>query len=120
MLSLGSWSQTSLSNVIALLGGKRGVMAVTKQNDIFFILPDNRGTNSGDKTAGPLTILKTTKQGNFIDYELVWKGGCYSSEPRVDRARLYNDNVLSLYLRRKISDGQPASVIVQEFVLDVI
>lgn len=112
---LGVWGQSPLPNVTALLGGKRGVMAVTKQNDIYFVLPENRGTNSGDKSAGTLTILKATKGGKFVDYELVWTGGCYSSEPRVDRARLHDDNVLSLYLRRQDLDSHLATIVVREF-----
>jgi len=92
-------------------------MAVTKQNDIYFILPENKSTNSGDKTTGALTILKATKEGRFRDYELVWKGGSFSSEPQVDRARLDYDDVLSLYLRQEDLDSQQASIIVLEFDL---
>ncbi|KFX94393.1 hypothetical protein V490_04370 [Pseudogymnoascus sp. VKM F-3557] len=98
---LGTWTQNSLPHGTALLGGKRGVMAVTKQNDLYFILPDNRGTNSGDRSAGDLIVLKATQEREFKDYVLVWRGGRFSSEPRVDRARLDYDDVLSLYLRKE-------------------
>lgn len=93
------------------------MMAVTKQNDIYFMLPENRGTNSADRSTSPLTILKVTQNGEFNDYDVVWKGGKFSSEPRVDRARLRDDNILSLYLRKEDSDGQEPSIVVLEFSL---
>lgn len=95
-------------------------MAVTKQNDVYFILPDNRGTNSGDRSAGDLIVLKVTKERGFKDYVLVWRGGRFSSEPRVDRARLYCDDVLSLYLRKEGLDGQLPCIVVLEFDLKLV
>lgn len=92
-------------------------MAVTKQNDIYFMLPENRGTNSADRSMSPLTVLKVTQNGEFKDYDVVWKDGNFSSEPRVDRARLRDDNVLSLYLRQEDSGEQDATIVVLEFVL---
>lgn len=119
-LPSGTWTQSSLPQVIALLGGKRGVMAVSKQNDIYFIVPENVGTNSGDSSTGPLIILKATKSGDFKDYQLVWKGGRFSSEPRVDRSRLESHNVLSLYLRQQPADRAQARIVVLEFDLNSV
>ena len=95
-------------------------MAVTKQNDIYLILPDNRGTNPGDRSAGDLIILKATKKGGFKDYVLVWRGGRFSSEPRVDQARLDHDDVLSLYLRKEGLDGQLPKIVVLEFDMESV
>lgn len=116
--ALCAWTQNPLPYAEAL-GRKRGVMAVTKQNDKYLILPENGAANSGDRSVGVMTVLKATKEGGFKELKLVWRGGQFSSKPRVDQARLRDDDILSLYLRKENRDNQLSSIVVVEFDLKI-
>ncbi|KAI1497016.1 hypothetical protein F5X99DRAFT_45521 [Biscogniauxia marginata] len=88
----GSWVQHALPHVEGVFGGKRGQLAVSKNDDLYLVLPDH--------TSPVLSILKATKEGQYADYELVWRGDGYPpTEPLVDRTRLDYDDVLSVFTR---------------------
>ena len=87
----GTWTQRALPHVDG--AGKRGQVAVSRDDDLYFVLPP-------DATAPALTILKASKSDGYSTYELVWrKDGFPPTEPLVDTARLDYDNVLSVYTR---------------------
>ncbi|KAK6840691.1 hypothetical protein PG995_015901 [Apiospora arundinis] len=82
------------------VSGKRGRLAVSRDGDLFFILP---GVDNG------MSIWKAAKRGGYSAYEQVWSSSSSSSgeeeafpltEPLVDAYRLDHDNVLSVFTRR--------------------
>ncbi|KAI1768149.1 hypothetical protein GGR53DRAFT_14334 [Hypoxylon sp. FL1150] len=88
----GAWTQRVLPHVQGVKGGKRGRLAVSKDDDLYLILPEN--------TAPTLTILKASKATKYSEYELVWRqDGFPPTEPLVDTTRLEYDNVLSVFTR---------------------
>ncbi|RYP54524.1 hypothetical protein DL768_000726 [Monosporascus sp. mg162] len=90
--SEGTWTQRALPHVKGLYGGKRGQVVVSRDDDLYFVLPDTE--------APTLTILKALKDDGYSTYELVWrKEGFPPTDPLVDETRLDYDNVLSVYTR---------------------
>ncbi|KAI0169982.1 hypothetical protein GGR52DRAFT_490120 [Hypoxylon sp. FL1284] len=90
----GDWSQRALPHVHGVKGGRRGRLAVSKEDDLYLILPDN--------TESTLTVLKASKATAYSEYELVWqKSGFPPTEPLVDTTRLDYDGVLSVFTRSK-------------------
>lgn len=84
----GVWSQRRICPVT---GGKRGKLAVSKDGDLYIILPDT-------STSG-IRIFKASRQSRYRAYEEVWADhGRFSGEPLVDIPRLEHDNILSLFL----------------------
>ncbi|RWA09121.1 hypothetical protein EKO27_g5989 [Xylaria grammica] len=107
----GVWAQRALPHVIGVYGGKRGQLAVSRDGDLYFVLPHH---------ADPvLTILRASKASRYAEYELVWRGsGFPPTEPLVDKARLGYDNVLSVFTRVLNSLEGNVDVIVLDFQLD--
>ncbi|KAI1479074.1 hypothetical protein K445DRAFT_18969 [Daldinia sp. EC12] len=110
----GTWTQRALPHVQGVKGGKRGRLAVSKEDDLYLILPDH--------AAPVLTILKASKTSNYSDYELVWQEtGFPPTEPLVDTTRLDYDNVLSVFTRySNAADIEPSprvDVVVLDFKL---
>lgn len=104
----GIWTQRALPYVQGVKGGKRGRLAVSKEGDLYLILPDN--------TAPTLTILKASKAIGYSEYELVWRQeGFPSTEPLVDTTRLDYDNVLSVFTRS--GSAANVDVVVLDFEL---
>lgn len=95
-------------------GGKRGRLAVARDDALYLVLPD--------AAAPQLTILRATRAGAYADYDLVWRGvGFPPTEPLVDAARLEADNVLSVFTRAARgadADGPERNVVVLDFFLD--
>ncbi|KAI1464343.1 uncharacterized protein F4812DRAFT_452969 [Daldinia caldariorum] len=110
----GIWTQRALPHVQGVKGGKRGRLAVSKDDDLYLVLPDN--------TAPVLTILKATKASGYAEYELVWREtGFPPTEPLVDTTRLDHDNVLSVFTRSSnaadIESNPHVNVVVLDFKL---
>ncbi|KAK7757064.1 hypothetical protein SLS62_001082 [Diatrype stigma] len=95
-----AWSQRALPHVDGAKGGKRGQVAVSKDDDLYFVLPDTKTPT--------LTILKASSRDGYAAYELVWRqqGGFPPTEPLVDTTRLDYDNVLSVYTRAAAGEGE--------------
>jgi hypothetical protein len=107
----GHWSQHALPHVDGVHGGKRGRLAVSKDDDLYLILPDNE--------ASMLSILKASRDSKYSAYELVWRGsGFPPTEPLVDTTRLDYDNVLSIFTRANVDEkGDRKNVVVLDFIL---
>ena len=78
--------------------GKRGKLVAPPRSpahahSLLLILPDNAAGSTG------LSILRGTAPGHFRDWEVLWEAreGC-AWEPLVDRYRLAEDGVLSLFV----------------------
>ncbi|KAI0127106.1 hypothetical protein BJ170DRAFT_724834 [Xylariales sp. AK1849] len=88
----GRWAQRALPHVKGEAGGKRGRLAISKDDDLYLILPDN--------VESTFSILRASKASEYAEYELVWrKDGFPPTEPLVDTTRLDYDNVLSIFTR---------------------
>ena len=112
----GTWTQRALPHVSG--AGKRGQVAVSRDDDLYFVLPDT--TTSSTTT---LTILKASKSNDYATYDLVWQGkeGAFPpTEPLVDIVRLDHDNVLSVYTRATAAaaDEEGAEAGIDVVVLD--
>ncbi|KAI8961259.1 hypothetical protein F5Y11DRAFT_231737 [Daldinia sp. FL1419] len=110
----GIWTQHALPHVQGVQGGKRGRLAVSKDDDLYLILPDH--------SAPVLTILKASKTSDYSEYELVWQEkGFPPTEPLVDTTRLDHDNVLSVFTRSSnggdIESTPGVDVVVLDFKL---
>lgn len=108
--SLGAWTQRALPHVEGVYGGKRGQVAVSRDGDLYFVLPHH---------AEPvLTIVRASRTSRYEDYELVWQGGGFpATEPLVDKARLDDDNVLSVFTRASSESSGNVDVVVLDFRL---
>ncbi|KAK6815782.1 hypothetical protein PG987_016548 [Apiospora arundinis] len=93
-----AWTSRALP--CGYVSGKRGRLAVSRDGDLYFILP---GVDNG------LSIWKAAKWDAYRNYALVWSNGNNSygeeeafplTEPLVDTYRLDHDNVLSVFTRR--------------------
>lgn len=105
----GAWTQRDIPHVKGVYGGKRGRLAVSRDNDLYLILPDHESST--------LTILKASTASRYTDYTLVWKGnGFPPTEPLVDVPRLEYDNVLSIFTRANVDGASEAkNVVVLDF-----
>ncbi|KAI0203677.1 hypothetical protein F4808DRAFT_457942 [Astrocystis sublimbata] len=87
-----TWKRRKVPHVPGMCGGKRGQLAVSRDGDLYLVLPHH--------AESVLTILRASKAGAYVDYEVVWRGeGFPPTEPLVDKARLVHDNVLSVFTR---------------------
>ncbi|KAI0433845.1 hypothetical protein F5Y09DRAFT_30750 [Xylaria sp. FL1042] len=104
------WTQRALPHVEGVYGGKRGQVAASRDGDLYFVLPHH---------ADPvLTILRASKESRYAEYELVWRGdGFPPTEPLVDKARLGDENVLSVFTRARTGSGSNVEVVVLDFQL---
>ncbi|KAI0006605.1 hypothetical protein F4779DRAFT_595866 [Xylariaceae sp. FL0662B] len=101
----GTWTQRALPHVKA---GKRGRLAVGRDDDLYFILPD--------ASASVLTILRAARETAYAVYELVWQGdGFPPTEPLVDTTRLDDDGVLSVFTRAYAAESRKVDVVVLDF-----
>ncbi|KAH8194153.1 hypothetical protein TruAng_011676 [Truncatella angustata] len=107
----GQWAQRALPHVSGVYGGKRGCLAVSKDDDLYLILPDN--------DALQLTILRASRASGYASYDIIWKGEKFPpTEPLVDRARLDYDNILSVFTRASVDENSDLkSVVVLDFHL---
>ncbi|KAI1867561.1 hypothetical protein JX265_007363 [Neoarthrinium moseri] len=107
----GKWTQRAIPLVNGVFGGKRGRLAVSKDDDLYLILPDQQSST--------LAVLKSAKDGGYSTYELVWgKEGFPPTEPLVDAARLDHDGVLSVFTRTTVDETSGwKNVVVLDFGL---
>lgn len=107
----GHWTQRAVPHVDGAYGGKRGCLAISKDNDLYFILPDNDALH--------LNILKASRASGYASYDMMWKGEQFPpTEPLADSARLDYDNVLSVFTRiGKHGDNHLKDVVVLDFHL---
>ncbi|KAI1361422.1 hypothetical protein F5Y08DRAFT_18507 [Xylaria arbuscula] len=106
----GTWTQRALPYVEGVYGGKRGQVAVSRDGDLYFVLPHH--------TDPMLTILRASKTSRYENYELVWQGGGIPpTEPLVDKVRLGQDNVLSIFTRMVSESRDSVDVVVIDFQL---
>lgn len=82
---------------------KRGRLAVSKDGDLFAVLPDSK--------IGVMRIIKITKASSYSSHEEVWLGTGLSGEPLIDTQRLEHDNVLSLFARFMVEDTSPRQTV---------
>ncbi|ORY55930.1 uncharacterized protein BCR38DRAFT_451894 [Pseudomassariella vexata] len=105
------WTQHALPHVEGVYGGKRGRLAISRDDDLYLVLPHHKSTT--------LSILKATKATRYSEYELVWRqDGFPPTEPLVDILRLDRDNVLSVLTRANVDrTGERKNVVVLDFQL---
>ncbi|KAI1321976.1 hypothetical protein F5Y16DRAFT_57726 [Xylariaceae sp. FL0255] len=104
------WTQRALPYVDGVYGGKRGQLAVSRDGDLYFVLPHHADV--------VLTVLKATNASRYAEYELVWRGeGFPPSEPLVDKARLDQDNILSVFTKVVSKPEGEVDVVVLDFQL---
>lgn len=92
-----TWTSRALP--CGYVSGKRGRLAVSRDNDLYFVLP-----GGGNR----LSIWRAVKSDAYNTYNLIWNSGSSNSkgdlfpptEPLVDTYRLDHDNVLSVFTRR--------------------
>ncbi|KAL1846321.1 hypothetical protein VTK73DRAFT_314 [Phialemonium thermophilum] len=106
----GIWSSRALTS---LPPTRRGQLAVTRQGDLLVVLPD--------PAAEGIRIVRASRASRYASYEEVWSGrrgdgGGLSGEPLVDKLRLLEDDVLSVFVRAQ-AVGQPGTwdVVVMDF-----
>ncbi|KAI1819874.1 hypothetical protein F4861DRAFT_534101 [Xylaria intraflava] len=105
-----AWTQRALPHVDGVYGGKRGQLAVGRDGDLYFVLPHHAGA--------VLMILRASRASRYAEYELVWRGeGFPPTEPLVDKARLADDNVLSVFTRALVGPEGNVQVAVLDFQL---
>jgi hypothetical protein len=103
----GVWSQRAISPVTS---GKRGRLAVSRDGDLYIILPD--------ASVSTMRLIRASRQTNYSSYETVWTGNGLSGEPLVDIPRLEHDGVLSLFARKDAtSRANEKDVVVLDFHL---
>ncbi|KAK0735264.1 hypothetical protein B0T26DRAFT_691320 [Lasiosphaeria miniovina] len=103
----GTWRQQGIQPID---GTRRGRLAISKNGDLFLILPET--------TTPRIRILKATKASGYSHYEKVWEGHGYTGEPLVDTARLEHDNVLSVFVRADVDGAtDKKNVVVLDFRL---
>ncbi|RYC56545.1 hypothetical protein CHU98_g9666, partial [Xylaria longipes] len=106
----GAWARRALPHVEGVYGGKRGQLAVSREGDLYFVLPHHADSM--------LTILRASEASRYAEYELVWRGeGFPPTEPLVDKARLVHDNVLSVFTRAFAGSESNVDVVVLDFQL---
>ncbi|KAI1177297.1 hypothetical protein F4777DRAFT_211055 [Nemania sp. FL0916] len=106
----GTWTRRPLPHVEGVYGGKRGQLAVSRENDLYLVLPHHADAK--------LTILKASKASGYKEYELVWRGeGFPPTDPLVDKARLASDNALSVFTRAFAGSEGKVDVVVLDFLL---
>ncbi|KAK3328777.1 hypothetical protein B0H66DRAFT_1272 [Apodospora peruviana] len=105
----GTWTRRALQPITA--GSRRGRLAISKQSDLYIILPDS--------TTSSMRILKAKRTDGYAKYEQVWQGHGLTGEPLVDSARLQDDDVLSLFVRADVegTSGEKKNVVVMDFQL---
>ncbi|KAI1128738.1 hypothetical protein F5Y10DRAFT_291660 [Nemania abortiva] len=105
-----TWTRRALPHVEGVYGGKRGQLIVSREGDLYFVLPHH---------ADPvLTILRASKASRYAEYELVWRGeGFPPTDPLVDKARISHDNVLSVFTRAFTRSEGSVNVVVLDFQL---
>ncbi|KAK4160180.1 hypothetical protein QBC43DRAFT_118588 [Cladorrhinum sp. PSN259] len=102
----GEWSQRPIRPIY---GSTRGRLAVSKDGDLYIILPD-----TGKKE---IRILQATKESEYKQDQEVWVGHGLTGEPLVDVKRLEEENVLSLMVLADEEAGQGRNVAVLDFQL---
>ncbi|KAI5865765.1 hypothetical protein GGS23DRAFT_354012 [Durotheca rogersii] len=105
----GTWSQRPLPYVCAVVGGRRGRLAVSRDDALYLILPEASSSAAPDGLNAPmgLTILRTTKADGYAQYERVWQraAALAGGEPLVDTGRLEDEDVLSVFTRIHTGSG---------------
>ncbi|KAI0877185.1 hypothetical protein GGS24DRAFT_488046 [Hypoxylon argillaceum] len=104
------WARRALPYVEGVYGGKRGQLVVSREGDLYFVLPHH---------ADPvLTVLRASRGSRYAEYELVWRGeGFPPTDPLVDKARLSHNNVLSVFTRAFNGPDGNVDVVVLDFQL---
>lgn len=92
---LGIWTRNAIS--ISGLGaptatGLRGKLAVANSGELIALIPSNTNTE--------VYIYSSTVAGSFKDWKLLWTGTGFSTEPLFDKARLKDQNILSVFFRQ--------------------
>ncbi|KAI2641021.1 hypothetical protein GGS21DRAFT_547353 [Xylaria nigripes] len=106
----GEWTQRALPHVDGVFGGKRGQLAVSRDGDLYFVLPHHENS--------VLTILRASRASQYAEYELVWReDGFLPTEPLLDKVRLANDNILSVLARASTEPEDDVHVVVLDFQL---
>ncbi|KAK7936099.1 hypothetical protein PG985_001594 [Apiospora marii] len=100
--STQTWTSRALP--CGYVSGKRGRLAVSREDGLYFVLPGGGGDDGNG-----LSIWKAAKRDAYSTYNLVWSSRSSSNskgelfpltEPLVDTYRLDHDNVLSVFTRR--------------------
>ncbi|RPB08615.1 hypothetical protein P167DRAFT_539172 [Morchella conica CCBAS932] len=91
----GIWTRNAIS--ISGLGaptatGLRGKLAIANSGELIALIPSNTNTE--------VYIYASTVAGSFKDWKLLWTGTGFSTEPLFDKARLKDQNILSVFFRQ--------------------
>ncbi|KAL2840279.1 hypothetical protein BJY01DRAFT_21036 [Aspergillus pseudoustus] len=103
----GSWTK---SKICPAPSSTRGCLATSREGDIYILLPE--------PATRTLKLFKSPKESDFLHFAEIWAGEGFLGEPLVDRQRLENDNVLSVFtLRVGVELSLERNVVVLDFVL---
>ncbi|KAK3364681.1 hypothetical protein B0T25DRAFT_70976 [Lasiosphaeria hispida] len=104
----GTWTRQQIQPITG--GSRRGQLAISRDGDLFIILPDSTTTT--------IKIVKAAKSSGYATYEEVWTGHGFTGEPLIDSARLEHDNVLSVFIRGDVKGSAgKKNVVVLDFQL---
>jgi hypothetical protein len=82
----GQWTRRAVRPAYS---GRRGRLAVAKGGDLYLVLPD--------PSEQSYHVLKASRQSNYSTYEEIWTGHGLHGEPLVDKDRLGQEDVLSIF-----------------------
>lgn len=106
-LQTGLWTR---NKICAAPSPSRGSLAASKEGDIYAVLPD--------PSTLTLRIYKSSKDSNIRNFSEVWAGQDYFGEPLIDRQRLDQDGVLSIFIIQVRYESQTdRRVVVIDFTL---
>lgn len=97
----GQWSATVIPGFDEASIGKRGSIAIGKDNNLYLALPDSANRS--------LRILKATSSSGYKMFDQGYEiQGC-DAEPLIDKARLEEDGDLSILTTRFSETGENAA-----------
>lgn len=98
------------SKICAAPTHSRGSIAASRDGDIYVTLPH--------PTTRTLKVYKSSRRSGFSSFSEVWAGQHYVGEPLIDRGRLLEEGVLSVFSLHEATDPQAGrNVVILDFEL---
>lgn len=94
----GQWSATVIPGFDQASIGKRGRIAIGKDNNLYLALPDSSSQS--------LRVLKATSSSGYKTFVQGYEFQGCDAEPLIDKARLEEDDDLSILTTRNSETGE--------------